>query len=126
MNLVDSSGWIEFFQDGPNASFFSGVIERVDHLLVPTMAIYEVRKFFLRSSIDRIKSDVAIAAMRRDIVVPLTDGIAMSAAHISIMSSLAAASIMLATARMYEATLWTQDADFEDIASVKLVRKRTK
>jgi len=33
-------------------------------------------------------------------------------------------SVMLATARAYNATLWTQDAHFKDVEGVKYVEKR--
>jgi predicted nucleic acid-binding protein len=32
-------------------------------------------------------------------------------------------SIILATARQYEATIWTQDEDFEGIENVKYIKK---
>jgi len=44
MNVVDSSGWIEYFTAGPNAGFFAGPIEKVAELLVPALSIYEVFK----------------------------------------------------------------------------------
>jgi predicted nucleic acid-binding protein len=31
---------------------------------------------------------------------------------------------MLATARAYEATLWSQDSDFENIAEVRYIAKK--
>jgi hypothetical protein len=36
MNVVDSSAWLEYFADGPNASFFAEPIEDIEALVVPT------------------------------------------------------------------------------------------
>ncbi len=44
MNIVDSSGWLEYFADGPNASFFSGPLAKTSDLVVPSITIYEVFK----------------------------------------------------------------------------------
>jgi toxin FitB len=44
MNVVDSSGWLEFFADGPNADFFAPPIENVPELVVPSISLYEVFK----------------------------------------------------------------------------------
>lgn len=37
MNLVDSSGWLEYFADGPNAEFFAPPIEDAANLIVPSI-----------------------------------------------------------------------------------------
>lgn len=42
MNVVDSSGWLEYFADGPNADFFAPAIENTSELVVPTISIYEM------------------------------------------------------------------------------------
>lgn len=76
MNVVDSSGWLEFFADGANAAFFAKPITDTRHLVVPTISL-----------------------------LPLAD------------------SVMLATARLHGAVLWTQDADFEAIEGVRYVGK---
>ncbi|MGQ0569685.1 MAG: VapC toxin family PIN domain ribonuclease, partial [Armatimonadota bacterium] len=44
MNVVDSSGWLEYFADGPNAKFFTKAIEAPAELMVPTLSLYEVFK----------------------------------------------------------------------------------
>ena len=115
MNIVDSSGWLEYFADGPNAKFFAKAIETTSDLLVPTLSLYEVFKRVLqqRSEGEALQ---AVAVMHLGKVVELTSPIALSAARISTDSRLPMAdSIMLATARSFDATLWTQDADFEDL-----------
>ncbi len=37
MNVIDSSAWLEYFADGPNASFFAEPIEDTPSLVVPTL-----------------------------------------------------------------------------------------
>lgn len=44
MNVVDSSGWLEYFADGPNADFFSKPVLDLGNLVVPTLSIFEVFK----------------------------------------------------------------------------------
>jgi len=124
MNVVDSFGWLECFADGLNADFFAPAIESVSELVVPSISIYEVFKRVLQQ---RDESDAiqAIAVMQQGLVVDLDTTIALNAAKISVRLGLPMAdSVMLATARAYNATLWTQDADFEGIDSVQYIEKR--
>jgi predicted nucleic acid-binding protein len=119
MNVVDSSGWLEYFADGPNAGFFAKAIESTKELVVPTLSLYEVFKRILqqRSEGDALQ---AMAIMHQGKVMELTSTIALSAARISIDLGIPMAdSVILATARSWDATLWTQDADFGNIPGVK-------
>ena len=124
MNLVDSSGWLEYFADGRNADFFAGPIMEHKLLLVPTVCIFEV---FKRLSMLRGEGDalLAIANMYQGQVVDLDHSVAVSAAQLSIAHQLPMAdSIIWATAQFYEATVWTQDIDFKDLPGVKFIPKR--
>ena len=124
MNIIDSSGWLEYFADAPNASFFSRPLQKTDDLIVPTITIYEVFKTVLRQ---RSESDAlqAVALMQQGSIVDLTTGIAILAAKISLEQHLPMAdSIILATARMYKATIWTQDSDFKGIDGVQYIAKK--
>jgi predicted nucleic acid-binding protein len=126
MNVVDSSGWLEYFADAPNANKFAPAIQNTADLIVPTLSLYEVFKRVLqqRSEAEALQ---AIAVMHQGRVVELNMAIALKAAHLSLELSLPTAdSIMLATAREYQATLWTQDADFKSVEGVKYFPKRTK
>lgn len=119
MNLVDSSGWLEYFADGPGAEFFAPAIERTAKLLVPTLVIYEVSKRLIQQRGERMAFD-AVAAMRQASVVDLDADLALNAALIGAEHGLALADrIIYATARAHGATLWTQDADFEGLDSVR-------
>ncbi len=124
MNLVDSSGWIEYFLDGPNAHFFAKPLNSKDtSLLVPTICIYEVFKTILRP-LGRKDALEILTPMHEGVVVPLDDELAVTAAIISMDNKLAMAdSIILATAQHYGATLWTQDMDFENIDGVRYIKK---
>jgi len=124
MNVIDSSGWLEYFADGPNASFFSRPLQKTNDLIVPTITVYEVFKSVLRQ---RSESDAlqAIALMQQGSVVDLTTGISISAAKISLEQHLPMAdSIILATARTYRATIWTQDSDFKSVDGVQYITKK--
>ena len=37
MNVVDSSAWLEYFSDGPNASEFADAITDLERLIVPSI-----------------------------------------------------------------------------------------
>jgi predicted nucleic acid-binding protein len=124
MNIVDSSGWLEYFADGPNAADFAEVLESSGDLIIPTLSIYEVFKVVLRQ---RGESEAlrAIALMQEGQLIDLTSTIALHAAKLSLEFEVPMAdSVMLATAREYDAVLWTQDSDFEGIEGVRFITKK--
>ena len=124
MNVVDSSAWLEYFADGPNAGTFAKPIEAVRELLVPTLSLFEI---FKRVASQRSEEDalLAIAHMEQGVVVDLDRAVALDAARISLELKLPMAdSIILATAQAHKATLWTQDADFSGLPGVRYVVKR--
>jgi predicted nucleic acid-binding protein len=124
VNVVDSSGWLEYLADGPNAAFFAPAIERSADLLVPTLSIFEV---FNRVLVQREESQAlqSIALMHQGHVIDLTASLALDAARLSRSARLPMAdSIMLATARAHGATLWTQDSDFEGLPDVRFQQAR--
>jgi toxin FitB len=125
MNVVDSSGWLEYFSDGPNAGFFANAIEATAELIVPTVSLYEVFKRVLQQ---RGEGDAlqAVAVMHQGRVEDLSGTLALSAARLSVDLGMPMAdSIMLATARAWDATLWTQDSDFDGVPGVKYVAKKS-
>jgi toxin FitB len=124
VNVVDSSGWLEYFADGHNAAFFAPAIEATRELLVPTLSLYEVFKRVLQQRGEG-EALQAVALMQQGQVVDLTAAVALSAAKASIERRLPMAdSIMLVTARLNGAPFWTQDADFDGVDGVKYVAKR--
>ena len=125
MNVVDSSGWLEYFADAPNADFFAASIENTTELIVPSISIYEVFKRVLQQRGEHAALK-AVALMMKGRVTHLDIPIALSAAKISIAHSLPMAdSIILATARLFNAVLWTQDSHFENLAGVRYIAKKT-
>jgi len=126
MNLVDSSGWLEYFSDGPQASAFEKPLKDVESLIVPTICLYEVFKVVLR---ERGENDAiqAVAMMRQGSVIDLNYEIVLLAARISLDLKLPMAdSVVLATAQLNKSTIWTQDNDFENIKGVKYFAKPKK
>ena len=124
MNLVDSSAWLEYFADGPNAAFFAAAIENQRELIVPTIVLFEVYKRVRQQRDDRAAL-AAVAILYLGRIVDLTARLALSAAQISHSEKLPLAdSIILATARAENAIIWTQDADFQSIQDVKYRAKK--
>ncbi len=124
MNVVDSSGWLEYFADGPNADFFAAAIENTEELVVPSISIYEVFKRVLQQRDEEAALQV-VALMAQGQVVELDQTLALSAAKISHDLKIPMAdSIILATARAHKAILWTQDIDLAGGENVQYVAKK--
>ncbi len=124
MNLVDSSGWLEYFADAPNANYFAKPIEDVNDLVVPSLCVFEVFKNILRQR-DENSALHAIALMEQGLVINLDTPITLSAARLGLEFKLPLAdSVILATARTNDAIIWTQDADFKSIPGVNFVPKK--
>ncbi len=124
MNVVDSSGWLEYFADGPNADFFAGAIENTQELVVPSISVYEVFKRVLQQRDEEAALQV-VALMAQGQVVDLDQTLALSAAKISSDLKIPMAdSIILATARAHKAILWTQDIDLAGIENVRYIAKK--
>lgn len=123
MNVVDSSGWLEYFADSANAQFFAVAVEDIDNLIVPVITLYEVFKriYQQRGEDDALK---AIAHMQQGTVVDVDSFLALEAARISADAKIPMAdSLIWATAQRYQAVLWTQDVDLQKFANVKYIAK---
>ncbi len=119
MNVVDSSAWLEYLANGPNAEFFAEPIESVRELVVPAIVVYEVFKRLSQQRGEEIAFN-RIAALYQGIIADLDALTAIEAARLSLIVRLPMAdSIILATARRFQAALWTQDAHFEGLANVR-------
>ena len=118
MNVVDSTAWLEYLADGPNAEHFSEPLIDIDNLIVPAICMYEVFKAVSRQRGEDAALQ-ALALMKQGTTVHLTDDLALQAAKISLEYKIPMAdSIILATARAHEAVLWTQNQDFQDMENV--------
>lgn len=123
MNVVDSSAWLSYFAGDSNAAAFSGPIEKVSELLVPSIVITEVFKNVLRQRGEEAAL-VVTAHMKQGRVIPLDSELAMDAARLGVLHKLPLAdSIIFATAQKYGAVLWTQDNDFERLENVRYISK---
>jgi toxin FitB len=113
-NVVDSSAWLEYFADGPNASRFAPAIETVAALVVPSITLYEVYRR-LDEQRGRASAQRGVAQMMQGSVVDLDAHVALTAAQTSRAEHLSMAdSIILATSRLHKAELWTQDEHFQN------------
>ncbi len=124
MNLVDSCGWLEYYADGPNAEFYAHAVEDPGNLIVPSICIYEVFRKILQQRGEAPALQSA-ALMHQGLVVDLSSSLALSAAKIGMeMKFPLADSIILATARAYDAVILTQDAHFENLKGVQYVKRK--
>lgn len=124
MNIVDSSGWLEYFTEGNNADFFAPAIEDPKNLLVPVICIYEVFKKLLVQSGDN-EAQVHVSDMKQGKIIEIDESLALSAAKLSADLKLPMAdSLILATARANDAVLWTQDEHFKDLDGVEYIEKK--
>jgi predicted nucleic acid-binding protein len=118
VNVVDSSGWIEYLQDTPRAELFADAIEDRNSLLVPTIALFEVHKVLSR----RLPVDLVercLKVMRLGRVLDFTDARAITASQIALRHQLAMAdAAMYSMAQEFGATFWTQDADYQGLVGV--------
>ena len=121
--IVDSSGWIEYFIDGPDADCFAEAIENTGDLIVPAITLTEVYRWMLRQATD---SDAlaAVAVMKQGKVVPLDDQLSILAAEVGHRHKLPLADgIIYTTAKHQDAELITQDSDMEGLPGVTYVRQ---
>lgn len=124
MNLVDSSGWLEYFGKGANGAVFAPIIQNAAELIVPTVCIYEV---FKRIALLRDEEEAlqAIGWMTLGQIVELNQELAILAATLSLEKKIPMAdSMILATAQTHHATLWTQDEHFKGMSGVQFVEKQ--
>jgi len=123
MNMVDASGWVEYFLDSPRADLFASAIEDTPRLLVTSINLYEVHRVLSRKLPAHLR-DTCLDLMRRAPVIDFTDARAIAAADVSSKHQLAMAdAAMYAMALEHQATLWTQDADYQGLANVQYFPK---
>jgi len=124
MNVVDSSAWLSYFAGDNNANIFAVPIEDIERLLVPSVTITEVFKSILRQRDEDVALE-AIVHMEQGQVISLDGHIAVNAAYYGNRYKLPLAdSIIYATAQEFDALIWTQDADFENLKNVKFFPKK--
>jgi predicted nucleic acid-binding protein len=123
MNLLDSSGWIEYFVEGPNAERFASVLDETARLLVPTIVLQEVYRWVDREG-GELAASRAMATMQTGTVMDLDTDLALASARLARQHRLPTAdSIVYASAQSRGATVWTQDEDFRDLPDVRYFPK---
>ncbi len=124
MIVIDSSGWLEFFADGPYADEFAARLRQPDNVITSTVAIYEVYKWIKRERSEE-EAVQAVATMKKTRIADLTEELALTAADLSLAYGLAMAdSMMLAVANANHAELVTTDSGFQKIPGVTLFSKK--
>ena len=124
MIVLHSSGWLEFFAEGPHAEKFATRLRQPANILTPTVAIYEVYKWIKRERSEE-EAVQAVATMKKTTIVDLTEEMALTAADLSLAHGLPMAdSMMLAAARAHNAQLVTTDAGFDGVAGVTIFSKK--
>ncbi len=118
-NVVDSSGWLEFLTGSTRSRIFLPAIKDTKNLIVPVISVYEVVKRILRDG-DEADARNAIQAMTLGQTVDIDLSLALVAARYKLPM---ADSIIYATAQYHQATLWTQDEDFEGLPGVRYFPK---
>jgi predicted nucleic acid-binding protein len=122
VTVIDSSGWIEYFVDGPNAEAYEPYI-RDEPLVIPSIVLYEVHKIIRREASEE-QALIAAGHLQGHGVTPLDEALALDAAEASLSHGLAMAdAIVFATAARFEAELVTSDADLKGLPRVTYIAK---
>ena len=117
MKLVDSSGWLELFTDGPLAREYETHLAEPDGLS-STIVLFEVYKWVRRQRSEEEALICAATIARTNVVAP-GSALALAAADLGLEHGLAMAdSLIYATARVHGAELVTSDRDFEGLPGV--------
>ena len=122
-DILDSSAWLECLEDGPNTIHFGPILLKLSDLIVPSIVLTEVRKVTLKQR-TVAKADEVTQSMLSGIVIPIDEAIAIAAADLFIKHKLPLAdSLIYAVTLAHNATLWTQDDDFEGLPNVRYFPK---
>jgi predicted nucleic acid-binding protein len=125
VNVVDSSAWLEYFADGPNAAFFAPAIEDARNLAVPSICVAEVFRRMMQQRGLEAAMRATAAMQRQGTIIELDAGLARDAGRLGVELKLPLAdSIVYATASALDGTVWTQDSDFEALPGVRYRGKR--
>ena len=123
MVLIDSSGWLEYFTEGPLSNEYAIHLKHLHEVLTPTIVLYEVYKVIKRQRGEEAALS-AVAQMGKSRLIPLNDTIALTAADASLSYQLAMAdAIVYATALTHRAKLLTHDADLAALPGVVYLKK---
>lgn len=123
MILIDSYGWIEYFAEGPLADEYAEFVETEtpENTITPTIVIYEVYRK-IKSAKGEEKALEAYAQISRTRIVELTESLSLEAADISLRMGMSMAdSIIVATAKAYNAEIITSDRHLRGAENVRFI-----
>ncbi len=121
MEVVDSSGWIEYFADAELAAAFEPHLRDPDRVVTPTVVLYEVYRWARRECTDE-EAMLMVGQLEQTTLTPLDGALAIAAAELSADHGLAAVdAVVYATARVNGYELVTADADFRGLKDVTLI-----
>ena len=121
MIIVDSCGWMHYFMNGDLAEQYVPYLSKFDHIMTPTIVLYEVYKK-IRTEFGEEHAFLAASQIEKTQLIPLSSSLACHAADISIEHKISMAdAIIYATANSHQATLVTSDADFKGLPNVSYI-----
>jgi len=122
MIIIDSSGWIEYFTDGPLSAEYAKYLKDFTKIVTPTIILYEVYKKVRK---ERTEEDalLAVSLLSRTSIVPLRESTSLLAADLSLKHSLPMAdAIVYATALEENCKVITSDMHFKGLVNVTLIK----
>ena len=122
MIIIDSSGWIEYFTDGPLSAEYAKYLKDFTKIVTPTIVLYEVYKKVRK---ERTEEDalLAVSLLSRTSIVPLRESTSLLAADLSLKHSLPMAdAIVYATALEENCKVITSDMHFKGLVNVTLIK----
>ncbi|MBN2203412.1 MAG: type II toxin-antitoxin system VapC family toxin [Thermoleophilia bacterium] len=121
LKVVDSSGWVEHFADGPLADGFAPYLADPDQLVTPTVVLYEVYRWARRHGSDADAMEI-VGHLEYTRFAPVDTAVAIAAVDYSRDHGLAAMdALVYATARLNRCELVTSDTDFRGLTGVTLI-----
>lgn len=119
--VVDSSGWVEYFGDGPKASAFAPYFEDEQKMVIPTIIIFEVYKKLARERPVQI-ADQFYSMAQKLRAIDLDAQLAWAASRASLDHHLPMAdAIIYASSRAFAAELVTSDTHFRGLPGVTVL-----
>lgn len=111
MISIDSYGWIERFTHGPKAASYNRLVDTTPptDLLTSVVVLYEVYRKVKQTKGEQVALE-AVAALNQTRVIPVDQTLSLEAADYSLEYGLHFAdAIVYATARHFDAELYTSD-----------------
>ena len=123
VHCFDTSALVEITHAGLNAAKFAQALAKAETVIISTVSIYEIARYTTHAAGETATEEI-LAFLHQYRITPVTAEIAELAATLAPRHKLAMAdAIIYATTKTQNATLWTQDEDFEGLPHVKYYPK---